>query len=143
MDEIADRLMPATPEGMSKALEQLPAEAQQIVKSMQAQLQQAQQTIQSQAMELKYKGSIEKGWMETEIKKILMQTHAKAHDSETRADTDIKKTVLTGHTARDVAEINAGAKLIDSNQDRAHEKELAKTTAEAAERATAKGNGAA
>jgi hypothetical protein len=40
-----------------------------------------------------------------------------------------------------VAEINAGAKLIDSNKDREHEKGLAEMTAKAAEKAE-KSNGA-
>jgi len=141
MDEIADRLMPATPEGMSKAMEQLPPEAQQIVKSMQNQLQQAQQTIQHLQMEIKYKSDIEKGWMDTDLKKAHMQATVKAHDTETRADTDIKTQHLGDNTKRDVAEINAGAKLIDSNQDRTHEKELAEMTAKAAEKAE-KTNGA-
>jgi len=65
----------------------------------------------------------------------------KAHDKETRADTDIKTQHLGDNTKRDVAEINAGAKLIDSNQDRTHEKELAEMTAKAAEKAE-KTNGA-
>jgi hypothetical protein len=141
MDEIADRLMPATPEGMDKAMEQLPPEAQQIVKSMQNQLQQAQQTIQHLQMEIKYKSDIEQGWQKVEIQKAHMQATVKAHDTQTRADTDIKTQHLGDTTKRDVAEIQAGAKLIDSNQDRTHEKELAEMTAKAAEKAE-KTNGA-
>ncbi len=141
MDDIADRLLPATPQGMDKAMEQLPKEAQGIIRAMQNQLQQAQQTIQQQALEIKYKTNIEQGWMKVETHKTDTQAAVKSHDTGIKAQTDVFDTHVKSVTARDVAEINAGAKLIDSNQDRAHEKELAKTTAEAAERA-AKSNGA-
>ena len=48
------------------------------------------------------------------------------HDTSIKAQTEVFDTHVKSVTARDVAEINAGAKLIDSNQDREHEKELAK-----------------
>lgn len=142
MDEMADRLTASNPEGMKKAIEALPKEAQGIVQALAGQLQQAQQTIQQQALEIKYKMGVEQ-----------MRATVKAHDIEEsnktkRQDTDAwvalerekvdatrEKTHVTAVTAHDVAEINAGARLIDSNQDRAHEKELAAFTAKAAERA--------
>lgn len=141
MDDIADRLMPATPQGMEKALEQLPKEAQSIVKAQQAQLQQAQQTIQHLQLELKYKSQIEQGWMKVETHKIDSNAAVKSHDTGIKAQTDVFDTHVKSVTARDVAEINAGAKLIDSNQDRSHEKELAEMTAKAAAKAESK-NGA-
>ena len=142
-DDLADRLLPTNQQGMQKAIQALPKEAQGIVMALQAQLQQAQQTIQHQALELKYKGSIEAGWMQVERDKINKQSATKVHDTEVRADTDRFDTHVKSVTARDVAEINAGAKLIDSNQDRAHEKELAKMTAQAAEKAEKRPNGSA
>ncbi len=61
----------------------------------------------------------------------------KRAEHDTLLDTSTKKfdTEVRSHTAIGVAEINAGAKLIDSNQDRDHEKVLAKMTADAAEKA--------
>lgn len=140
-DDLADRLLPTNQQGMEKAVKALPKEAQGIVMALQAQLQQAQQLIQHQQLELKYKGSIEAGWMQVEREKIDKQSSTKLHDTSIKAQTDVFDTHVKSVTARDVAEINAGAKLIDSNQDRAHEKELAKMTAQAAERAE-KTNGA-
>ena len=139
-DDLADRLLPTNEQGMEKAVKALPKEAQGIVMALQAQLKQAQDLIQHQQLELKYKGSIEAGWMQIEREKIDKQSATKLHDTSIKAQTDVFDTHVKSVTARDVAEINAGAKLIDSNQDRTHEKELAAITAKAAEKA-AKSNG--
>lgn len=141
-DDLADRLLPTNEQGMQKAIQALPKEAQGIVMALQAQLQQAQQLIQHQAMEIKYKTNIEQGWMQVEREKVDKQSTTKMHDTSIKAQTEVFDTHVKSVTARDVAEINAGAKLIDSNQDRAHEKDLAKVTAQAAEKAE-KSNGAA
>ena len=141
-DDLADRLLPTNEQGMQKAVQALPKEAQGIVMALQAQLKQAQAVIQQQALEIKYKTNIEQGWMKVEEHKIDTQAAVKAHDTGIKAQTDVFDTHVKSITARDVAEINAGAKLIDSNQDRTHEKELAKMTAKAAEKAE-KSNGAA
>ena len=142
-DDLADRLLPTNEQGMEKAIQALPKEAQGIVMALQAQLKQAQAVIQQQAMEIKYKTNIEQGWMKVEEHKIDTQAAVKAHDTGIKAQTDVFDTHVKSVTARDVAEINAGAKLIDSNQDRTHEKELAKMTAKAAEKAETRSNGAA
>lgn len=134
-DDLADRLLPTNEQGMQKAIQSLPKEAQGIVMALQAQLQEAQKLIQQQAMEIKFKTNIERGWMQVEREKIDKQSETKLHDTSIRAQTDVFDTHVKSVTARDVAEINAGAKLIDSNQDRTHEKELAQMTAKAAEKA--------
>jgi hypothetical protein len=141
MDDMADRLTSTNPAGLEKAIQELPKEAQGIVRAMQGQLQQAQQTIQQQALEIKFKSQIEQGWMQVEREKNQTSNETKLHDTSIRAQTQVFDTNVKSVTARDVAEINAGAKLIDSNQDRSHEKELAAMTAEAAEKAE-KNNGA-
>lgn len=139
-DDLADRLLPSSPQGMDKAIKNLPKEAQGIIHAMQQQLQQAQQVIQEQALQIKYKGDIEKGWMAVENRKIDEQSATKLHDTSINAQTKVFDTHVKSITARDVAEINAGAKIIDSNKDREHEKELAKITAEAAEKAMKNGD---
>jgi len=141
-DDLADRLLPTNEQGMQKAVAALPKEAQGIVMALQSQLKQAQQVIQQQAMEIKYKTNIEQGWMQVEREKNQTGAETKLHDTSIRAQTDVFDTHVRSVTARDVAEINAGAKLIDSNQDRTHEKELAKMTAKAAEKVESKSNGA-
>jgi hypothetical protein len=133
--DLADRLMPMNPEGMQKTFEQLPKQAQAIVKAVMQQSQQKDQLIQHLQLELKYKSEIEKGWQKVELQKAHMSSEVKAHDTEISNETKRFDTHVKSVTARDVAEINAGARLIDSNQDRSHEKELAKMTADAAEKA--------
>jgi hypothetical protein len=145
-DDLADRLLPTNPQGMQKALQQLPKEAQGIVQALMQQSQQKDQVIQQLQMELKYKGSIEQMKQEGETKRELMRVHTKAHDTEEsnrtkredtqiRAATQIHDTHVKAVTAHDVAEIQAGAGLIDTKVQAEHEKELAKETAKAAERA--------
>lgn len=142
MDDMADRLMSATPQGMQKALEQLPPEAQGIVKALQAQLQQAQQTIQHQALEIKYKTSIEQGWMQVEREKVDKQSETKLHDTSINAQTKVFDTHVRSTTARDVAEIQAGATLLNTHTEATHNKEAAEIALKAAEKAESKGNGA-
>jgi hypothetical protein len=138
MDELADRIMGQTPEGLKKMMETLPDSAKNIVKTFVAQLNQANQKITQLEADLKY--SLTKTHTETAAKLSIEHMKDKRAERDTDTDSETKRfdTHVKSITARDVAEINAGAKLIDSNQDRAHEKELAKMTAEAAEKADAK-----
>jgi hypothetical protein len=130
-DQLADRMMPMTPENIKETMKDLPKKAQGIVTALAAHIQQQDQKIQEQASEIKYKTTIEHGWMQVEREKTNEKLKADSANNQTKQfDTHVKSV-----TARDVAEINAGAKLIDSNQDRAHEKDLAKMTAAAAEKA--------
>lgn len=139
-DDLADRLLPTNPQGMQKAIQQLPKEAQGIVQGLMTQLQQAQQVIQQQAMEIKYKGQIEQMKESEETKRTLMETHTKAHDTISRDQTKIQDAHIRSVTARDVAEINAGSKLLDTHAQAGHDMALAKETAKAAEKAE-KSNG--
>ncbi len=133
--DLADRLMPMNPAGMQKVVESLPKEAKGIVTAMQQQMQELQQKLQEAQLEIKYKTTIEHGWMQVEREKTNEKLKADAANNSTKQiDTHVRSV-----TARDVAEINAGAKLIDSNQDRSHEKDLARITAAAAEKAESNG----
>lgn len=123
-DDLADRLVATTPEGMDKAVQQLPKQAQAIVGGLQAQLKEAQATIQQQALEIKYKSQIELGWMHVEREKSKMNAEVKVHDTEIR-----------GHTARDVAEIQAGATLLNTHAEADHEQEAAKLLLQSAKKA--------
>lgn len=141
-DDLADRLLPTNPQGMQKALQQLPKEAQGIVQGLMTQLQQAQQTIQNQALEIKY--GIAKAHLaaETKAHDTLVRADTTRHDTETRATTELAKAHIDSVTKRDVAEIQVGGKLIDTKVQAEHERELARETAKAAERAE-KSNGSA
>jgi predicted TIM-barrel enzyme len=70
-----------------------------------------------------------------ETERTRMELGVKREDTLTNAHVKINETHVKAVTAHDVAEIGAAATLIDTGQQAAHEKELAKITAAAAEKA--------
>jgi portal protein len=134
-EEIANRLMTQSPEGMEKAMEELPKQAQAIVKSLQQKMQAMQGELQQAQMELKYKTSIETGWMHVEREKAHLKAETDTRDTHTNAHTKVFDTEVRAHTARDVAEIQAGAQLLNTHAEAAHEKEAAKEMLKHAETA--------
>jgi len=140
-EDLADRLLPTNPQGMQKAVQALPKEAQGIVMALQTQLQQAQQVIQQQALEIKFKGSIEKGWMEVEREKTDKQVGAKVHDTQVRASTDLTKQRMADTTKLQVAEVDGAVQLLNTNTEAAHDRAAAKEMVKSAEKAEKK-NGA-
>jgi hypothetical protein len=125
-DDLADRLMPMNPQGMQKALEGLPKEAQGIVNGLMTQLQQAQQVIQQQALELKYKGGIEQLKQSGEDRRERERTTAKILDTEKWVAADITKAHIDATADRDVAEIQAAGKILDSHVKGAHDRASAR-----------------
>jgi hypothetical protein len=126
MTEIADRLMPQTPEGMKKVMDELPAQAKSIVTGALQQMQGMQQKMQQLEMEVKYKGSIEQGWMATELAKERMKTDTTAHDAAIKAHTAAMDTHTKAQASIAVAEINQTGHLLGKHVDAAHDKELLK-----------------
>lgn len=141
MDDIADRLVPETPQGMQQAMAELPKTAQSIVTNLQKQMQALQQENQHLKMEMKYKMSVEQGWMKVEDKKIDTTAHTALHKISTDAAVKTFDTHVDSVTKRDVAEIQAGASLLNTHVEAAHNKEAAEITLQAAEKAE-KSNGA-
>ena len=138
-DDLADRLLPMNPQGMQKAMANLPKEAQGIVQALQGQLQQAQHVIQQQALEIKFKSGIEHDWMQTELRKAGIVATTKVHDTELRSDTAIQDAHIKAQAGIAEAEIGAAGKIIDSHVKGAHAREAARETEKAAEKAE-KGN---
>lgn len=132
--ELADRVMPETPEGMKKAMEGLPDQAKNIVTAMQQKVQQLTQALQQAQLEIKYKGQIEQGWMQTELAKERMKTDTQAHDAAVKAHTAHVDTHTRAQASIAVAEIGAASQIMNTHVEAAHNKELAKETAKAAER---------
>lgn len=120
MDEMADRLAPKTPQGMEKALEGMAPAAKSIVLSLQAQVQQLTEVNKQQALELKYKGTIEAAKIEASSQK------SERDDKTKRYGIDVDST-----TRRDVAEIGAAAQLLNTSQESAHEERAADRLIEA------------
>jgi len=136
--ELADRLAPLTPQGLEKAIKSLPKEAQGIVTSMQQQLTQAQQTIQQLQLEIKYKMGVEHMRSVTKVHDTEVRAETAQKDTQVKAATAVHDTAVKSQTAIDVATIQAGATLIDTGMQASHERQLAKETAKAAEKAEKK-----
>lgn len=133
--DLADRLMPTNPQSMSKLVQSLPKEAQGVVTAMQQQMAQQGQVIQHLQLELKYKTGIEQGWMGVERDKIAAQK-VESHESNLTKKED---THVRAVTARDVAEIQAGAQLLNTHTEAAHETVARRETLAAAARAGERG----
>ena len=88
--------------------------------AMQQQLQQVTQELQHAQLELKYKTSTELGWMHVEREKAHLQAETKTRDTHTNAQVKVLDTHIRGDTARDVAEIQAGAQLLNSHVEAEH-----------------------
>jgi hypothetical protein len=132
--ELADRVMPQTPQGLQKVMEGLPEQAKNVVSAMQQQVTQLQQALQHAQLELKYKGTIEQGWMQTELAKERMKTDTQANDAAVRSHTAMVDTHTKAQTSIAVAEIGAAAQIMNTHVEARHHKALAEETAAAAER---------
>jgi hypothetical protein len=85
-------------------------------------------------MELKFKTTIEQGWMQVEQAKIKAKSGETVLNNLTkREDTHVRAV-----TQRDVAEIQAGAQLLNTHAEAAHESVARRETLAAAERAASK-----
>ncbi|MFZ0844610.1 MAG: portal protein, partial [Pseudolabrys sp.] len=134
--DLADRLMPTNAQSMQKLVESLPKEAQGVVQALQQQMGQQNQLIQHLQLELKYKTGIEQGWMAVERDKIEAHAHeAVMNDGTKKLDTHVRAV-----TAHDVAEIQAGAQLLNTHVQAAHDSVARKEELAAAAKAEKKPN---
>lgn len=152
MDEIADRLMGNTPQGLQKLLQQLPQEARGIVQGLTAKLQAATQQIQQLQLEQKY--GLAKAHLAAETKAHDTEMRAQTtredihednltrrHDTEVRAHTELTKERMRGTTELQKAEIAGATQLLNTNTEAAHDRAAAREMVKTAEKAE-KGNGA-
>lgn len=113
MQELADRLAAATPEGLKKVMEGLSSRAKSLVQSLANENQALKQELQQTQQDLK-----------AGITKAHLMATVKAHDTETIADFKRHDTETRAATALAVAEINAGSKLIDAQSEHTHKTAL-------------------
>ncbi len=99
MQELADRLMAATPDGLQKIMEGLSSRAKSVVHALSNENAALQKQLQSLQMDLK-----------SHLTKAQIDAATRQHDTDTRA-----------HTALAVEEIRAGGKIIDAHGARTHE----------------------
>jgi hypothetical protein len=114
-DDLADRAMPLNPQGMQKAVENLPHEAKGIVTALMTQNQQLQQQIQQMQLEIKYKSGIEQMRQQGETQRTHIQAVGHAHDVEMRDHTAERDTQVKTHAQVAVAEIGQAGKIIDTH----------------------------
>lgn len=142
MQELADRFLAQTPEGLKKIMEELPSRAKAIIQSMGNELQQVKNALQAAEMEKKYG-----------LAKAHLTAVTKAHDTETWAKVDRENTQETNATRHldtlvkadaDIRgkEIMAGASLLNTHTEARYHKEEAERMIEEGAKAE-KGNGAA
>lgn len=126
MQELADRFLAKTPDGLKKIMDELPSRARSLVQSLGNELQQAKDALQAAEMEKKF------GLAKAHLK-ATTDAHATEEDNKTRVfDTQVRS-----HTALSVAEIRAGAQLLNAHVEAEHNKEAAKLVLENAEKAEA------
>lgn len=114
-DDLADRLVVTNDEGMKKAIETLPKQAQSIVLSLQKKVQEQGQIIQQQQLEIKYRGATEQAKIKSQEEITDKNNRIKIIDIHSKAE-----------TARDVAEIHGATQLLNTNTEAAHDRRAAR-----------------
>jgi len=130
-EEIADRLMAQTPEGLKTLMESMPKDARAVVQSLAAENDQLKQALQQAQNEMKYG-----------IAKAHLAATVKAHDVEETNLTRRLDTQSRERTALAVEEIAAGGKILDTHAKAHHEERAQARMIEAAEHAERNPNGA-
>jgi hypothetical protein len=131
MDEIADRIAITVPEGMQKALEGMPQDAQNIIKGVMQQLQVANQHIQQLELEQKYGLGKAQIAANAKVHDTQVDAATKVHDTSTRAATEIDKAHIGAQASIAVAEIGQAGKLMDSHVKGKYAQESEKAAAKA------------
>ena len=132
MQELADRVMAANPEGLNKIMEGLSGRAKSIVQALANEVQALKQQNQQLTQDLKMGIT----------KQHLIET-TKAHDVEQSNLTKRIDTQVRSHTALAVEEIKAGASLMNTHVEAEHHKQEAERMIEQADQAEkGAGNGA-
>jgi len=117
MQELADRIVAATPDGLKKVMDGLSGKAKSIVQYLATENAQVKQQLQQTEADLKYK-----------ITQTHMQEVVKAHDIETSDATKRLDVLTKAQTARDIEEIRAATKLLDAGAARGHDAAITERT---------------
>jgi hypothetical protein len=113
MQELADRVQVANPEGLKKVMEGLSGRAKSLVQALYNQTQQLQQQLQAVQQDLK-----------AGITKAHLAAAVKAHDTEVKAGTARYDTETRADTALAVAEINASKGLLEKRMEHGHDESM-------------------
>ncbi len=124
MQELADRLMAQTPDGLKKVLGSLSGRAKSLVQSLTAEITQLKQALQAAQTEMKQG-----------IAKAHLEATVKAHDVEETNKTRRIDTMSRERTALAVEEIRAAGKILDTHAQAGHDARAADRLIESGERA--------
>ena len=113
MQEMADRFIARTPEGLQKVMKDMPARAKSIIQSLGSENEQLKQALQASQADAKFG-----------ITKAHLAAATKAHDTEMSQETKRFDTMVRADTSLKVEEIRAATKLMDSGAARGHEAEM-------------------
>lgn len=114
MQELADRFVAMTPEGLKQVMEGMPSRAKAIIQALGNENAQLKQALQAAQMEQKFG-----------MQKEHMKAAVKAHDTLVNAETKRYDTEVRSETTLKAEEIKAGSKLLDSGAARGHEAKMA------------------
>lgn len=126
MQELADRIVALTPQGLEKVMEQLPQRARSIVQALSQQLQQAQAALQQAALENKYRMGAETLRAQTKAHDIAVQAETKRADTQSRDDTAIK-----------IEKLKVGGSLLNTHVEAVHNAVAANQALQSAEKVEA------
>lgn len=133
MQELADRVMAANPEGLQKIIEGLSGRAKSIVQALFNEVQALKQ--QNQALTQDLKGGITKAHLAAEVKAhdVEESNKTKRMDIESRKDTALTVQASKSQTALAVEEVKAGSSLLNTHAEAKHHQEAAERMIENAD----------
>jgi hypothetical protein len=114
---IADRLAAANPLAQIDEKSDIPPQVQMQLAQSQKALQEAQQQIQTLAMDIKYGQTVAETKERGATTRTLMQTTAKAHDSELKSESIVNQVNMKAITSQNKTEIDAIVKMLIANLD--------------------------
>ena len=134
MQELADRLMAQTPDGLKKIMEGLPERARSIVMALSNENASLKQALQQAQMEQKF--GMAKAQLQATVKAhdVEESNKTKRLDTQVRAETARFDTIANVHKALAVEEIKAGASLMNTHAEAEHHQREAEMMIENAER---------
>lgn len=140
MQELADRLLAQTPDGLKKIMEELPERARTVITALSNENANLKQALQKVQADLKY--GITKAHLDATVRAhdVEESNKTKRQDTQTRADTTLKVAVLDSHTKLASDEIKAGASLLNTHAEAEHHRREAEAMIENANKTE---NGAA
>jgi hypothetical protein len=138
MQELADRLMAATPEGLEKVMEGLSSQAKSLVKYLNSENDALKKKLQEVEADLKY--GITKAHLAATVKAhdVEESNATKRADTLTRAQTSVHDTNTRAHTALSVEEIRAGGTMLNTHVEAMHHRAEAEQMIKTAETAEEK-----